>query len=66
VIDYVVTGHAIDEGALLRAIELSVTRYCPAHGMLGKVVPFELHYHILEAEDAADRLVREGVHRIAA
>jgi putative redox protein len=66
VIDYVISGHGIDESALLRAIELSATKYCPAQGMLSKVVPLELQYHILEAEGTTDRLVKEGVHKIAA
>lgn len=48
VITYVVTGHAVEESAVLRAIELSSTKYCPAQAMLGKVFPIELVYQIYE------------------
>jgi putative redox protein len=48
VIDYCITGHAIDEKAFLRAIELSATRYCPAQSMLTKVFPMRLTYQVFE------------------
>lgn len=50
VIEYYLTGHNIDEKAVVRAIELSSTRYCPAQGMLKQVFPIELVYHIHEDE----------------
>jgi putative redox protein len=60
-ITYLVTGHNLDEKAVLRAIELSTTKYCPAQAMLGKVVPTELHYKIFEGEDSQNRkLVKTG------
>ena len=46
VIEYHVTGKDVDENAVLRAIELSATRYCPAQSMLAKVFPMELKYFI--------------------
>lgn len=61
VIDYIVSGHGIEEAALRRAIELSAVKYCPALAMVGQTVPYELHYQIFEAEGATDRLVREAV-----
>lgn len=48
VIEYHVTGHNVDEKAVLRAIELSAERYCPAQAMLGGVFPMELMYFIYE------------------
>jgi putative redox protein len=64
VIDYFVTGHQVDESAVLRAMELSATRYCPAQGMLNKVMPIELRYHIYEAgENGSITLVKEGVYQ---
>jgi len=45
---YLVTGHDVDEAAVVRAIELSAVRYCPAQGMLNKVMPIELQYEIYE------------------
>jgi len=60
VIEYLVTGHAIEEAAVLRAIELSALRYCPAQAMLGRVFPIELVYRIFEARDGGPELVKEG------
>jgi putative redox protein len=34
--EYVVTGHGIDEDAVNRAVELSETKYCSANAMLRK------------------------------
>ena len=60
-IDYLITGHAVDENAVVRAIQLSAERYCPAQGMLSQVVPIELIYHIFEAgENGESRLVASG------
>ena len=59
-IEYHVTGNDIGEKAVLRAIELSATRYCPAQSMLAKVFPMELKYFIY-AEDGD--LVISGVYR---
>ena len=47
-IEYLVTGHGVEEKALVRAIELSAMRYCPAQGMLAKVFPIHLTYQIFE------------------
>ena len=35
-VEFVVTGHAIDEEAVKRAVELSETKYCSASAMLSK------------------------------
>lgn len=50
-VTYTITGHAVDPAAVERAIELSETRYCPAQAMLGKVVPIEHTYTIIEAQE---------------
>jgi putative redox protein len=47
-IDYQVSGRSVDEKAVVRAIELSAKRYCPAQGMFAQVVPIDLHYKIYE------------------
>lgn len=49
VIEYHFSGTNIEEAAVLRAIELSATKYCPAQAMLGKVVPMEMKYFIRDA-----------------
>lgn len=55
VIEYEVTGHEVDEAAVRRAIELSAMTYCPAQGMLHKVMPIRLHYAIYEGDSKDDR-----------
>ncbi len=62
VITYLITGHSLAEAAVLRAIELSATKYCPAQAMLGKVVPMELVYEIYEDEGTGkSRLAKQGI-----
>lgn len=55
---YKVTGKEIDEAALRRAIQLSAERYCPAQGMLDKVMPIELRYEIYEANQDGEPTLR--------
>jgi putative redox protein len=65
VIDYFITGCNVDEAAVLRAIELSATRYCPAQAMMGQIMPIELKYHIFEDQGEGPRaLVRSGVYTV--
>jgi len=60
-ITYVVTGHAVEEAAVLRAIELAATKYCPAQFMFAEMMPIDLHYEIYENEDDGNnRLVHQG------
>ncbi len=47
---YIVTGKAVDQAAVERAIELSVTKYCPAQAMLREVVEITHTHEILETE----------------
>jgi putative redox protein len=56
-IEYSVTGRDIDEKALLRAIELSSTRYCPAQAMLGKLFPITMKYQIFEDQGGNEHSV---------
>jgi putative redox protein len=61
-ITYIVTGKNVDEGAVLRSIELSITKYCPVQFMLAQVFPMELHYEIYEDEGSGNRrLTVQGV-----
>lgn len=61
-ITYIVTGTNVDEVALLRSIELSMTKYCPVQVMLSQAFPMEIHYEIYEDEpDGARRLVSQGM-----
>jgi len=47
-ITYVVKGDDIKETSVLRAIELTATKYCPAQAMLGQVMPIKLNYEIYD------------------
>jgi len=60
-ITYIVTGINVGEAAVLRSIELSMTKYCPVQVMLAQAFPMELHYEIYEEGDGTRRLVFQGV-----
>jgi len=60
-VEYVVTGHNVDEKAVVRAIQLTVENYCPVQAMLGKVIPIDFHYQIFEETEDGKELVAEGV-----
>ena len=61
-ITYIVVGKNLQEAALLRSIELSMTKYCPVQVMLSQAFPMELHYEIYEEEqDGTQRLVSQGI-----
>jgi putative redox protein len=47
-IEYVVEGNNIDPEAVIRAIELSTTAYCPVQNMLGKSVEIEHKHKIIQ------------------
>lgn len=59
VIEYHVSGKDVDEKAMLRAMDLSATRYCPAQSMLSKVFPMTLKFSIYN-EDG--NLVTSGIY----
>ena len=48
VIEYLVTGENVSEEAVLRAIQLSAEKYCPAQAMLSKAFPIKLIYTIFD------------------
>lgn len=58
VIEYHVYGTNVDEAALVRAIELSAEKYCPAQAMLSKAFPIRLIYKIFDA--TSKTLIKEG------
>jgi putative redox protein len=60
VIEYIIAGHNVEEAALLRAIELSATRYCPAQAMFGKLMPLDLTYSIYEDQGEGKRALLIG------
>jgi putative redox protein len=52
-IEYIVTGHAVAEDKVKRAIDLSETRYCPAMATLKPGAHISHSYRILQAEPGA-------------
>jgi putative redox protein len=61
-ITYIISGKSVDEIAVLRSIELSITKYCPVQFMLAQVFPMELHYEIYEDEGNGNRrLTSQGI-----
>ena len=61
IITYIATGSGIQEAAILRAIELAATKYCPAQFMLAQAFPMELRYEIYEEGDGDPRLTSQGI-----
>ncbi len=57
-LEYHLSGESIDEAAVLRAIELSALKYCPAQAMLAKAAEIEFKYFI---NDSSDALLKEGM-----
>jgi putative redox protein len=58
---YIVSGHQVAEAALLRAIELSALKYCPAQAMLSRAFPMEMFYEIYEDQGQGEiELVKQG------
>jgi len=49
-IEYLISGHDVDETAVQRAIELSENKYCPAQAMFNQILPIKLSYNILQTE----------------
>ncbi len=63
-VTYVVTGRHVDETALRRSIELSVTKYCPASAMLSRIIPIDHEYEIYEDKGSGEaELVTRGTYQ---
>ncbi len=63
ILDYMVTGRAVEESAVVTAIDRSVKKYCPVHAMLKHAFPIEMRYSIFEDGGGAEpRLVKSGVY----
>jgi putative redox protein len=61
-ITYVVSGKSVSEDSVLRAIELSTEKYCPAQIMFSQVFPIDLHYEVYEDEgDGNLSLTYQGI-----
>jgi putative redox protein len=61
---YEVTGNAVDEAAVVRAIDLSMQKYCPVHAMLEKAFPISERYEIYEDKGNGEReLVKSGTYQ---
>jgi len=61
VITYVVKGSQINEASVLRAIQLTATKYCPAQAMLGQIFPIDLQNEIYEDDGkGSQHLTHQG------
>ncbi len=60
VVEYLMTGKGLDESAVLRAIELSVEKYCPVYAMLSKAFPIQMTYKIFDEDGST--LLKQGVY----
>lgn len=49
VVEYVVTGHHLDQTAVERSVELSSTKYCSAMAMLSKAAKIDTKITLVEA-----------------
>jgi putative redox protein len=58
VIEYVIIGKNVEEAAVLRAIELSAEKYCPAHAMLSKAFPIRMTYTLFD--DNGETVIKKG------
>lgn len=47
-VEHILSGPKVEQNAVARSIELSITKYCPVHALLSRVVPIEHVYRILE------------------
>ena len=57
----IVTGRAVQEAALLRSIELAITKYCAVNAMLEKAFLIDLRYEIYEERENGSRhLTHQG------
>jgi len=49
---------------VVRAIELSAVRYCPAQAMFSQLIPIDLKYSIYEDQGEGQRtLVKSGIYQ---
>lgn len=64
-ITYRVHGRRVDEAAVRRAIELSVTKYCPVQAMLSRAFPIRFVYEIYEDDEEAQQPAVKGEWQLA-
>jgi putative redox protein len=50
-VEHIITGHNVQSEAVVRAIQLSIERYCGAGAMLGKVAHLTHTFRILDAAE---------------
>ncbi|MBI5034412.1 MAG: OsmC family protein [Chloroflexi bacterium] len=48
-VEYIITGHNLERAAAERAVELSITKYCPAINMLNKAAEIQTKITLIEA-----------------
>jgi putative redox protein len=63
VLEYLITGEDINVQSVVRAIELSASKYCPVQAMLSKAFPIDMQYAIYETGRGVQSLVEKGTYR---
>jgi putative redox protein len=53
IVEHVVEGEHVDPRAVARAIELSITKYCPVHIMLARAIKVDHVYRVTDTVPAA-------------
>jgi putative redox protein len=53
-VEHVVTGRALAEASVRRAVELSATKYCPASAMLSKAARVTHMYRIVDEDSGVE------------
>jgi putative redox protein len=51
-VEHIVEGENVDPKAVARALELSITKYCPVHAMLSRATKIDHVYRVLDAPSA--------------
>lgn len=59
VIEYHLSGEDLSEDAVIRSIELSATKYCPAQNMLNQVLPIIMEYFLYDGAEEP-KLITQG------
>jgi putative redox protein len=64
VLEYLIIGEAVDVESVVRAIDLSASKYCPVQAMLSKAFPIDMQYSIYETgQGGVPSLVEKGKYR---
>jgi len=64
IIEYIFTSNDLDEDSVVRSIELSVDKYCPAVAMLRQAFPMRFMYKIFSEGEESPRIEGEYIQKL--